>query len=135
MLAAAIRHEIMLDTMAWKSYFFVANVFESVGDDGDAHVDQVRGGHLEDLLGELLAILVDFLKMKMKSENELKYGIIGAANEWLITYRVKLHFSQNIFSPPLLLPSKFQSDISKHHFVWQATESIMLAELRLPIVV
>ena len=62
--------------MARKSYFFVANVFESVGDDGDAHVDQVRGGHLEDLLGELLAILVDFLKMK--SENESGSHLISS---------------------------------------------------------
>ena len=61
------------------SYFFVANVFESVGDDGDAHVDQVGGGHLEDLLGELLAILVDFLKekekvVKMRADAQIRHN-------------------------------------------------------------
>lgn len=37
------------------------NIFESVADHANAHVDQVRGGHLEDLLGELLPVLVDLL--------------------------------------------------------------------------
>lgn len=37
------------------------NIFECVADDTNPHVDQIRGGHLEDLLGELLTVLVDLL--------------------------------------------------------------------------
>lgn len=37
------------------------NIFQGVADHANAHVDQIGGGHLEDLLGELLAILVDLL--------------------------------------------------------------------------
>lgn len=44
-----------------RKYLIVMNIFQSVADHTDAHVDQVRGGHLEDLLGELLTILVDLL--------------------------------------------------------------------------
>ncbi len=39
----------------------VPDVFERVGDDRDAHVHQVTARHLEDLLGELFPVLVDFL--------------------------------------------------------------------------
>ncbi len=39
----------------------VPDVLERVGDYGDAHVHQVAARHLEDLLGELLPVLVDFL--------------------------------------------------------------------------
>lgn len=38
------------------------NVLERVADHTDAHVDQVRGRHLKDLLGELLSVLVDLLQ-------------------------------------------------------------------------
>lgn len=37
------------------------NIFERVAHDTNPHVDQVRGGHLKDLLGELLTVLVDLL--------------------------------------------------------------------------
>lgn len=40
----------------------VVNVFERVADHADAHVDQVRGSHLKNLLGELLSVLVDLLQ-------------------------------------------------------------------------
>lgn len=43
------------------SYLVVVNIFQGVADHADAHVDQVRGGHLKHLLGELLSILVDLL--------------------------------------------------------------------------
>lgn len=42
-------------------YLIVMNIFESVADDTDSHVDQIRRGHLEDLLRELLTVLVDLL--------------------------------------------------------------------------
>lgn len=42
-------------------YLIIMNIFERVADNADSHVDQVRGGHLEDLLRELLAVLVDLL--------------------------------------------------------------------------
>ncbi len=38
------------------------DIFERVADHADAHVDQVRGSHLEHLLGELLSVLVDLLQ-------------------------------------------------------------------------
>lgn len=44
-----------------KKYLIVVNVFERVADDTNPHVDQVRRGHFEDLLGELLPVLVDLL--------------------------------------------------------------------------
>lgn len=44
-----------------KQYLVIVNVFERVADHADAHVDQVRGGHLKNLLWELLAVLVDLL--------------------------------------------------------------------------
>lgn len=40
------------------------DVLERVADHADAHVDQVRGGHLEHLLGELLTVLVDLLQQQ-----------------------------------------------------------------------
>ena len=43
------------------SYLVVADVLESVAHHTDAHVDQIRGGHLEHGFGELLTIFVDFL--------------------------------------------------------------------------
>ncbi len=42
-------------------YLIIVNIFERVADDTNPHVDQVRGGHLKDLLGELLTVLVDLL--------------------------------------------------------------------------
>lgn len=44
-----------------RKYLIVMNIFEGVADHANAHVNQVRGGHLEDLLGELLTVLVDLL--------------------------------------------------------------------------
>lgn len=44
-----------------RKYLVVMNIFESVADHADAHVNQIRGRHLEDLLGELLTVLVDLL--------------------------------------------------------------------------
>lgn len=38
------------------------NVFECVADHADAHVDQIRGCHLKNLLRELLSVLVDLLQ-------------------------------------------------------------------------
>lgn len=43
------------------NYLFVADIFECVRDNGDAHVDEVGRRHFEHLLAELLAILVDLL--------------------------------------------------------------------------
>ena len=50
------------------SYFVVPNVLERVGDHRDSHVDQVGGGNLKDLLGELFAVLVDFLKCRSRED-------------------------------------------------------------------
>ena len=47
--------------MSARQYLVVVNIFERVADHADAHVDQVRGRHLENLLGELLPVLVDLL--------------------------------------------------------------------------
>lgn len=41
------------------------NIFERVADNTDSHIDQVGGGHLEDLLGELLTVLVDLLQREV----------------------------------------------------------------------
>lgn len=40
------------------------HIFERVADHTDPHVDQVRGSHLKDLLGELLTVLIDLLQRK-----------------------------------------------------------------------
>lgn len=42
-------------------YLIVMDVFQSVADHTDSHVDQIGRGHLEHLLGELLTVLVDLL--------------------------------------------------------------------------
>lgn len=44
-----------------RKYLIIMNIFQSVADHANAHVDQIGGGHLEDLLGELLTVLVDLL--------------------------------------------------------------------------
>lgn len=44
-----------------RKYLIIMNIFQGVADHANAHVDQIGGGHLEDLLGELLAVLVDLL--------------------------------------------------------------------------
>lgn len=44
-----------------RKYLIIMNIFQGVADHADAHVDQIGGGHLEDLLGELLTVLVDLL--------------------------------------------------------------------------
>lgn len=46
------------------------NIFQGVADHANAHVDQVRGGHLEDLLGELLTVLVDLLYIRLTLTNQ-----------------------------------------------------------------
>ena len=46
------------------THLFISDVFESVGDDCDSHVDEVGGCDLEDLLRKLLAVLVDLLQTK-----------------------------------------------------------------------
>ena len=38
------------------------NIFERVADNANSHVDQIGGGHLKDLLRELLTVLVDLLR-------------------------------------------------------------------------
>lgn len=43
------------------------NIFERVADNTNPHVDQVRGGDLKDMLGELLTVLVDLLHNKIQS--------------------------------------------------------------------
>lgn len=43
------------------THLLVANVLQRVRHHGNTHIDQIRGGHLEHLLAELLAILVDLL--------------------------------------------------------------------------
>ena len=50
--------------MSERTNLVVVNVFERVADHADAHVDQVRGGHLEHLLRKLLTVLVDLLQGK-----------------------------------------------------------------------
>lgn len=44
-----------------EKYLIIMNIFESVAHNTNSHVDQVRGGHFKDLLGELLTILIDLL--------------------------------------------------------------------------
>lgn len=44
-----------------RQYLIVMDVFQSVADHTNSHVDQIGRGHLEHLLGELLTVLVDFL--------------------------------------------------------------------------
>ena len=44
------------------SHLFIPDVLQGVGDDGDAHVNQVRRRHLEHLLRKLFPVLVDLLK-------------------------------------------------------------------------
>ena len=56
------------------------NIFERVADDTDPHVDQIRGGHLEDLLGELLTVLVDLLRT-----NTDMFIIVITCCMWAIT--------------------------------------------------
>ena len=48
----------------------VADVLEGVGDDGDAHVDQIGRGHLEDLAAELFAVLVDLLPKSTQNQTD-----------------------------------------------------------------
>lgn len=55
--AGSKRHCIATDLV-------VMHVFERVADHADAHVEQVRRRHFENLLGELLAVLVDLLRKK-----------------------------------------------------------------------
>lgn len=43
------------------SYLIIMDVFQSVANDTDSHVDKIGRGHLEHLLGELLTVLVDLL--------------------------------------------------------------------------
>ena len=42
-------------------YLVIMDVFKCVADHTDAHVHQVRGSHLKNLLRELLSVLVDLL--------------------------------------------------------------------------
>ena len=51
-------------------YLVVADILERVGDDSDAHVDQIGRGHFEDLAAEFLPILVNLLW-----ENQIKISI------------------------------------------------------------
>ena len=44
-----------------RRHLVVVDVLERVADDADAHVHQVRRGHLKNLLGKLLPVLVDLL--------------------------------------------------------------------------
>lgn len=48
------------------------DVFQSVADHTNSHVDQIRRGHLEHLLGELLTVLVDLLSA---NTNKLLIGM------------------------------------------------------------
>lgn len=48
-------------TNAKSVYLFVADIFECIGDDGDAHVHQIGRCDFEHLFAELLAILVNLL--------------------------------------------------------------------------
>lgn len=69
---ASVQHNICCNTFAKLSrqqernsldseYLIVMDVFQSVADHADSHVDQIGRGHLEHLLGELLTVLVDLL--------------------------------------------------------------------------
>jgi len=51
------------------SHLFVSDILERVRHDGDAHVNQIGGGHFEDLLAELLAVFVNFLSNKTRTVN------------------------------------------------------------------
>ena len=44
------------------SHLLVPDVLKGIGNDGNTHIDEIRGSHLKNLLRKLLAILVDFLK-------------------------------------------------------------------------
>ena len=50
------------------SHLLVVDVLDGVRDDADAHVHQIRRGHLEHGLGELLAVLVDFLSLEREQK-------------------------------------------------------------------
>lgn len=43
-------------------HLVIVHVFERVADHADAHVDEVRGSHLKNLLRELLPVFVDLLR-------------------------------------------------------------------------
>ena len=40
---------------------FISDILEGVTDHADAHIDQIRGGNLKNVLGKLLAVLVNLL--------------------------------------------------------------------------
>lgn len=62
---------------------FVSNVFQCVGDNGDTHVDKIRGGHFKHLFAELFPIFVDFLNRKGK------YYYLNKANPHETKFEVK----------------------------------------------
>lgn len=48
------------------SHLIIMHVFERVAHNTNPHVDQVRGSHLKDLLGELFTVLIDLLQRERK---------------------------------------------------------------------
>ena len=46
------------------TYLFVSNVFQSIRNHSDSHIDQIRRGHFKHLFRKFFAILVNFLKRK-----------------------------------------------------------------------
>lgn len=57
---------LLCSTFAFKivitDHLVIVHVFERVADHADAHVDEVRGSHLKNLLRELLPVFVDLLR-------------------------------------------------------------------------
>ena len=60
----AIRHGLSCEQiiLSVTADLGVADVFDCVADDADAHVDQIRRRHFKHGLGKLLTVLVDLLQ-------------------------------------------------------------------------
>lgn len=75
----------MFDFYLENTNLIIVDVFQGVADHTDAHVDQVRGGHLEHLLRELLTILVDLLHRKQNITTDF-------TTQYIVLTRVVLKF-------------------------------------------
>lgn len=62
----SIIYRILIQTE--NTNLIIMDIFQGVADNTNPHVDQVRGGHLKDLLRKLLTVLVDFLQRRKKKK-------------------------------------------------------------------